>query len=109
MNNYKRLTANQRNFVKAAAEMGCTSPISRPEVLDVIESAGMSIPQWLVGPKGIDRRVGRGEYDLPELSEFNGQAGGSGETTAPVSAASVPVAAAPIQSTTAPALSLIHI
>jgi midasin (ATPase involved in ribosome maturation) len=51
----------------------------------------------LVGPKGADRRVGRGEYDLPELSEFNGQACGSGETTAPVSAPTVPVAAAPIQ------------
>lgn len=100
---YKRLTAKQRNFVQAAAEMGCTSPITRPEVIDVIEANGMSIPQWLVGPKGIDRRVGRGEYDLPELSEFNGQASGSGETSAPVSAVTVPVAAAPIQSIDAPA------
>ena len=100
---YKRLTVNQRNFVQAAADAGCTSPISRPEVLDVIENAGMSMPQWLVGPKGADRRVGRGEYDLPELSEFNGQACGSGETSAPVSAATVPVAAAPIQTIDAPA------
>ncbi len=109
---YKPLTVKQRNFVKAAAAMGCVSPITRPEVLDVIDANGMSIPQWLVGPKGINRRVGRGEYDLPELSEFNGQTAGSGETPAAASAASVnqsfndatvPVAAAPIQSTNTPA------
>ena len=98
---YKRLTAKQESFVRAAAEMGCTSPITRPEVLDVIEAHGMSIPQWLVGPKGIDRRVGRGEYDLPELSEFNGQSSDTGETVAPESVATAPVAVA-----TAPARSI---
>ena len=98
---YKRLTATQENFVRAAAEMGCTSPITRPEVLDVIAAHGMSIPQWLVGPKGIDRRVGRGEYDLPELSEFNGQSSDSGETVSPESVATAPVAVA-----TAPARSI---
>jgi len=98
---YKRLTATQENFVRAAAEMGCTSPITRPEVLDVIEAHGMSIPQWLVGPKGIDRRVGRGEYDLPELSEFNGQSSDIGETVAPESVATAPAAVA-----TAPARSI---
>ena len=100
---YKKLTNNQRNFVKAAAEMGCTSPISRPEVLDVIEAAGLSIPQWLVGPKGMDRRVDRGLYDLPELSSF-GQKGSNGETSTPVSGVSpttntvtsVPEASAPV-------------
>ena len=97
---YKRLTATQENFVRAAAEMGCTSPITRPEVIDVIEANGMSIPQWLVGPKGIDRRVGRGEYDLPELSEFNGQSSDTGETVAPESVATAPVVA------TAPARSI---
>ena len=99
---YKRLTATQENFVRAAAEMGCTSPITRPEVLDVIEAHGMSIPQWLVGPKGKDRRVGRGEYDLPELSEFNGQSSDIGETVAPESVATAPargsVATAPARS-----------
>ena len=98
---YKRLTAKQESFVRAAAEMGCTSPITRPEVLDVIEAHGMSIPQWLVGPKGIDRRVGRGEYDLPELSEFNGQSSDIGETVAPESVATAPAAVA-----TAPARSI---
>ncbi len=98
---YKRLTATQENFVRAAAEMGCTSPITRPEVLDVIEAHGMSIPQWLVGPKGADRRVGRGEYDLPELSEFNGQSSDIGETISPESVATAPVAVA-----TAPARSI---
>tara|TARA_R110002167_G_scaffold58362_1_gene165423 strand:- start:511 stop:1788 length:1278 start_codon:yes stop_codon:yes gene_type:complete len=94
--NYKRLTVNQITFVKAAAEMGCTSPITRPEVLDVIEANGMSIPQWLVGPKGMDRRVGRGEYDLPELSEFNGLGSGVGETATPASVVAVDtVATAP--------------
>lgn len=97
---YKRLTATQENFVRAAAEMGCTSPITRPEVLDVIEAHGLSIPQWLVGPKGKDRRVGRGEYDLPELSEFNGQSSDTGETVAPESVATAPVVA------TAPARSI---
>ena len=98
---YKRLTATQENFVRAAAEMGCTSPITRPEVLDVIAAHDMSIPQWLVGPKGIDRRVGRGEYDLPELSEFNGQSSDTGETVAPESVATAPAAVA-----TAPARSI---
>ena len=98
---YKRLTATQENFVRAAAEMGCTSPITRPEVLDVIAAHDMSIPQWLVGPKGIDRRVGRGEYDLPELSEFNGQSSDIGETVAPESVATAPAAVA-----TAPARSI---
>jgi len=98
---YKRLTATQENFVRAAAEMGCTSPITRPEVLDVIEAYGMSIPQWLVGPKGKDRRVGRGEYDLPELSEFNGQSSDIGETVAPESVATALAAVA-----TAPARSI---
>ena len=91
---YKRLTAKQESFVRAAAEMGCTSPITRPEVLDVIAAHDMSIPQWLVGPKGIDRRVGRGEYDLPELSEFNGQSSDIGETVAPESVATAPAAVA---------------
>ena len=98
---YKRLTAKQELFVRAAAEMGCTTPITRPEVLDVIEAHGMSIPQWLVGPKGAERRVGRGEYDLPELSDFNGQASDSGETVAPESVVSAPSAVA-----TAPARSI---
>ncbi len=98
---YKRLTAKQELFVRAAAEMGCNTPITRPEVLDVIEAHGMSIPQWLVGPKGADRRVGRGEYDLPELSDFNGQASDSGETVAPESVVSAPSAVA-----TAPARSI---
>ena len=98
---YKRLTAKQELFVRAAAEMGCNTPITRPEVLDVIEAHGMSIPQWLVGPKGAERRVGRGEYDLPELSDFNGQASDSGETVAPESVVSAPSAVA-----TAPARSI---
>ncbi len=94
---YKRLTNNQRTFVQAAASAGCTSPISRPEVLDVCEQCDISIPQWLVGPRGADRRVGRGVYDLPELSEF-GQ-GGSGETSTSASTA-VPTAEAPVPMTT---------
>jgi len=94
---YKRLTANQRNFVETAAEAGCTSPITRPEVLDVCDQYDISIPQWLVGPRGADRRIGRGVYDLPELSEFGQD--GVGETPVLVST-STPVPVAPVPMTT---------
>jgi len=96
---FKPLTATQRNFVECAAEFGCTSPISRADVLEVISEYDMPIPQWLVGPIGKLRRAGRGLYLLPELSEFNGQSNSVGESTIPVSVATTEnvVATAPAQ------------
>ena len=94
---YKRLTNNQRHFVELAAGLGCTSPITRQEVLDVCEQCNIPMPQWLVGPRGTDRRVGRGIYDLPELSEYGHVE--VCETTAPASTAT-PLAAAPVPMTT---------
>ena len=87
------LTRKQRAFVEALAGAGLVSTIlSRSEVQAVADSLGMAYPPaWIAQDK--NRRVGRGEYHIPELAELlgHGNAAPAPKAVAP-KAAPAPVA-----------------
>lgn len=63
------LTRKQKAFVAALVKAGITSsPVSRSALLSVSEDLGMAYPPaWIAQDK--NRRAGRGEYLVPEVSE----------------------------------------
>ena len=63
-----KLKARQQQFVDALAAAGCTSPVSRQELMAVCESTGIYScpPSWIT--QDSTRKSGRGLYDVPELS-----------------------------------------
>ena len=63
-----KLKARQQQFVDALAAAGCTSPVSRQELMAVCESTGIYAcpPSWIT--QDSTRLVERGLYDVPELS-----------------------------------------
>jgi cobaltochelatase CobS len=80
------LSKRQQRFVDALASAGCSSPISRQELISVCEDTGIYTcpPSWIT--QDSDRKAGRGLYDVPELAT----ASPKDETPAPA-----PVACAP--------------
>ena len=89
------LKPRQIQLLQALADAGCVSPVSRQEIVDACEASGAYAcpPSWLT--QDSTRKVGRGLYDCPELSEVSGS--GSTPSPAPAPAESTPVESAPVQ------------
>jgi MoxR-like ATPase len=87
-----KLKARQQQFVDALAAAGCTSPVSRQELMAVCESTGIYScpPSWIT--QDSTRKSGRGLYDVPELSASPKEA---------LTPAPAPVACAPKPATVA--------
>jgi hypothetical protein len=68
------LTKKQAQFVAAArAQFPNATVLTRPQIIQVCERAGLNMPQWLTNSP--DYRAGRGQYRIPALT---GGAGGRG-------------------------------
>ena len=83
----------QKQLVQALADAGCTSPVTRQEIVDACAASGAYAcpPSWLT--QDSTRKVGRGLYDCPELNQLDGGA----SSPAPESPAPAPVESAPVQ------------
>jgi len=68
--------AKKRAFIEACQTAGLTSPVERCDLVSICDSTGLYNfpPTWLTHDES--RKVGRGQYSMPELS---------GETPAPAS------------------------
>ena len=89
------LKPRQTQLLEALAAAGCTSPVSRQDIVDACNASGAYAcpPSWLT--QDSTRKVGRGLYDCPELSEVSSS--GSTPSPAPAPAESTPVESAPVQ------------
>ena len=88
------LKPRQKQFLDALASAGCTSPVTRQDLVAACETSGLYScpPSWIT--QDSTRKAGRGLYDLPELAT----ASPKDETPAPAPVASAsPVAAAVVQ------------
>ncbi len=83
----------QKQLVQALADAGCTSPVTRQEIVDACAASGAYAcpPSWLT--QDSTRKVGRGLYDCPELNQLDGGA----SSPAPESPAPAPVESTPVQ------------
>ena len=81
MNNLK---PRQIDLLRALADMGATSPVSRQELVEACEASGAYAcpPSWLT--QDSTRKVGRGLYDCPELAEVAGSGAAASPAPAPV-------------------------
>ena len=83
------LKPRQIDLIQALANAGCTSPVSRQELVDACQVSGAYAcpPSWIT--QDSTRKAGRGLYDCPELATFTG--GESVANQSPAPAASAPV------------------
>ena len=88
------LKPRQLHLLQALAAAGCTSPVSRQDLVDACAASGAYAcpPSWLT--QDSTRKVGRGMYHCPELAEVAGLGLVSSPAPTPVAAAP---AAAPVQ------------
>jgi len=79
------LNNRQSQLLQALANAGATSPLSRQDLVDACEVSGAYAcpPSWLTQDSA--RKVGRGLYDCPELTEF------TGNQVSPPEVATVPI------------------
>ena len=90
------LNKRQLDLLKAMADAGCTSPVSRQDIVDACQVSGAYAcpPSWLTQDSA--RKVGRGLYECPELSQVTGDSAPKVESSA--TPAPAPVQAyAPVQ------------
>ena len=75
--NLTNLKPRQLQFVQFCVDAGITSPASRDELSMVCENSGIYAcpPSWIT--QDTTRRAGRGLYDIPELTEYANQNGGT--------------------------------
>ena len=75
--NLTNLKPRQLQFVQLCVDAGITSPASRDELAMVCENSGIYAcpPSWIT--QDTTRRAGRGEYNMPELTEYASQNGGT--------------------------------
>ena len=61
------LKARQKQYVDALAAAGCTSPVTRADLITACENTGLYScpPSWIT--QDSTRKAGRGLYDVPEL------------------------------------------
>ena len=78
------LKPRQLQLLQALADAGCTSPISRQEIVDACATSGAYAcpPSWLT--QDSSRTVGRGLYDCPELKEVSSSGDAPSPAPAPV-------------------------
>jgi len=88
------LSKRKQHFINALAAAGCTSPVSRQDLIATCESTGIYTcpPSWITQES--TRKVGRGLYDLPELESASPK---EALTPAPAPASATPVAVAAVQ------------
>ena len=81
----------QKQLVDALRDAGCTSPVTRQEIVDACAASGAYAcpPSWLT--QDSTRKVGRGLYDCPELN------GEGAPSPAPASPAPATVESTPVQ------------
>jgi len=84
------LSKRKQNYVNALAAAGCTSPVSRQDLIAACENTGIYTcpPSWIT--QDSTRKAGRGLYDLPELDFASPK---EALTPAPAPAACAPVPA----------------
>ena len=82
------LKPRQLQLLQALAAAGCTSPVSRQDIVDACNASGAYAcpPSWLT--QDSTRKLGRGLYECPELAAVGGE---SVATPAPAPAPSAPV------------------
>ena len=87
------LKPRQIALLKQLANAGCTSPLTRQELVDACDASGAYAcpPSWLT--QDSTRKVGRGLYECPELAQFSTNVDST--DSAPASAPVAPVA--PVQ------------
>ena len=80
------LKPRQLQLLQALADAGCTSPVSRQDIVDACNASGAYAcpPSWLT--QDSTRKLGRGLYECPELAAVGGE---SVATPAPAPAPSV--------------------
>jgi len=68
------LNNRQQKYIDALAAAGCTSPVSRQELISVCEDTCLYTcpPSWIT--QDSTRKAGRGLYDLPELDSASPKA-----------------------------------
>ena len=78
------LKPRQVDLLRALAAAGCTSPVSRQDLVDACAASGAYAcpPSWLT--QDSTRKVGRGLYDCPELAEVAGLGSAASPAPAPV-------------------------
>ena len=76
------LNKRQLDLLKAMADAGCTSPVSRQDIVDACQASGAYAcpPSWLTQDSA--RKVGRGLYECPELSQVTGDSAPKVESSA---------------------------
>ena len=84
------LKPNQQSFIDLCIAEGLQSPISRSDILNLRTNHGISMPAWLM--KDDARRIGRGLYDVPELSGGTAPVAVAGPAPVPVAVEAVAVA-----------------
>jgi MoxR-like ATPase len=97
-----KLNLRQTQLLSALKANGCTSPVSRQDIVDACTTSGAYAcpPSWLTQDSA--RKVGRGLYDCPELSEIDGSVVASVPKTvspapAPVVKENVDIQTGPVQ------------
>jgi hypothetical protein len=87
----------QIQLLEALRAAGCTSPITRQDIVDACTASGAYAcpPSWLTQDSA--RKVGRGLYDCPELAEMGESAPTPVESSTPASVVEqIPVSAIPV-------------
>ena len=84
-------------LVQALKDAGCTSPVSRQEIVDACAASGAYAcpPSWLTQDSA--RKVGRGLYECPELDQLSGETVPAPVASAPAPAVEQTPAPAPVQ------------
>ena len=89
------LKPRQLDLLRALANAGVQSPVSRQELVAACEASGAYAcpPSWIT--QDSTRKAGRGLYDVPELAGVADEAPAPAAPAAPVQGAPATVAAAP--------------
>ena len=97
------MNSRMMQLVQALKDAGCTSPVSRQEIVDACAASGAYAcpPSWLTQDSA--RKVGRGMYDCPELDQLSGESVPAPVAEAPVEAVEPTPAPAPVQGAVATA------
>ena len=91
------LNNRQVQLLEALKAAGCTSPISRQDIVDACVASGAYAcpPSWLTQDSA--RKAGRGQYDCPELAEMGESAPTPVEPSVPAPVVEqTPVSAVPV-------------
>jgi MoxR-like ATPase len=89
------LSQKQQDFIDLAIAEGYTSPMTRKDMQDLRANHGAPLPAWIM--KDDARRIGRGLYNVPELTGGTAPRHTPAPATVPVAVEAVAVAAPAIK------------